>query len=120
MAARQVAPPLLPTPPIPPRLQHEPTENQRKRERHRNNHYALYRELEDLVMKHTQVRVCPDGEVRTEDERITFRISANLERDARYNYLIARLTPRPRRVRPVVDEKRETTAIQPRPVTILQ
>lgn len=73
-----------------------------------------------MVLKHTQVRVHPDGEVRQEDERITFRISPNLERDARYSYLIARLTPRPRRVRPVVDEKRETTAIQPRPVTILQ
>lgn len=74
-ATRQVAPLLLPTPSIPPRRQHAPTENQRKRERRRNNRYALYRELEDLVLKHTQVRVRPDGEVHQEDERIMFRIS---------------------------------------------
>jgi hypothetical protein len=32
-AARQAAPGILPTPPIPPRAQHPPTDNQRKRER---------------------------------------------------------------------------------------
>ncbi|KAF0918694.1 hypothetical protein E2562_025820 [Oryza meyeriana var. granulata] len=113
-------PPLLPTPPIPPRLQYSPTKNQRKRERRRNNRFALYRELKDLVLKHTQVRVRPDGEVHQENERITFCISRNLERDARYNYLLAWLTRRPRKARVVADEKREPVTIQQRPVTILQ
>jgi hypothetical protein len=115
-----VAPLLLPTLSIPPRRQHAPTENQRKRERRRNNRYALYRELEDLVLKHTQVRVRPDGEVHQEDERIVFRISPSLERDARYNYLIARLTPKPRRTQDVADKNREQALTQPRHVTILQ
>jgi len=97
--ATQAAPGILPTPPIPPRAQYLPTENQRKRERRRRNRYALYQELEDLVLKHTQVRIRADGEVHQENDKITFRISSTLERDERYNYLLSHLTPKPRRSR---------------------
>jgi len=40
-----------------------PMENQRKRERRRKNRHALYYELEELVLKHTQVCIHADGEV---------------------------------------------------------
>jgi hypothetical protein len=73
-----------------------PTENQRKRERCQRNRHALYRELEDLVLRYTQVRIQADGELHQENNRIWFRISPNLEADERYNYLLNRLTPKPR------------------------
>ena len=52
----------------------------------------LYKELEDLVLRHTQVRVRADGDVVQENDRIAFRISPDLERHERYNYLLDRLT----------------------------
>jgi hypothetical protein len=57
----------------------------------------LYQELEDLVLRHTQVRVRPDGGVVQESDRIGFRISPGLERHERYTYLLSRLAPKPRK-----------------------
>lgn len=96
--AQQDSPPRLPMPSFP-AASHEPSINQRKRERRRANRHALYQELEELVLKHTQVRVRSDEEIHQEDGRITFRISAELEQSERFNYLLARLTPKPRGTR---------------------
>ena len=55
-STRRPAPTLLRTPPV----QRDgifPMENQRKRERRRRNGHLLYKELEDLVLRHTQVRL---------------------------------------------------------------
>ena len=94
---RRAAPPLLPTPPVPLRAGGVPTDNQRKRERRRRNRQVLYKELEDLVLRHTQVRLQPDGGVVQENDRIRFRISPDLERHDRYNYLLSRLALKPRK-----------------------
>lgn len=48
----------------PPQARHVHTENQRKRERRRRNRHALYRELEELVLRHTQLRIRADGQIR--------------------------------------------------------
>ncbi|KAM0901363.1 hypothetical protein ACQ4PT_020050 [Festuca glaucescens] len=93
-SSTRAAPPILPTPQVPSRAA---TENQRKRERCRRNRRVLYKELEDLVLRYTQVRVRPDGGVVQENDRIGFRISPELERHERYNYLLNRLTPKPRK-----------------------
>ena len=95
-STRRPAPTLLRTPPV----QRDgifPTENQRKRERRRRNRHVLYKELEDLVLRHTQVRLRPDGGVVQENDRIKFRISPDLERHERYSYLLSRLAPKPRK-----------------------
>lgn len=96
--AQQDSPPRLPMPSFP-AASHEPSINQRKRERRRANPHALYQELEELVLKHTQVHVRSDEEIHREDGRITFRISGELEQSERFNYLLARLTPKLRGTR---------------------
>ncbi|KAM0918026.1 hypothetical protein ACQ4PT_009389 [Festuca glaucescens] len=96
-SSTRAAPPILPTPQVPSRAA---TENQRKRERRRRNRRVMYKELEDLVLRYTQVRVRPDGGVVQENDRIGFRISPELERHERYNYLLNRLTPKPRKTPP--------------------
>jgi hypothetical protein len=58
---------------------------------------VLYQELEDLVLRHTQVRVRPNGGVVQESDRIGFRKSPNLERHEWYTYLLGRLDPKPRK-----------------------
>ncbi|KAK1653685.1 hypothetical protein QYE76_071490 [Lolium multiflorum] len=94
-SSTRAAPPVLPTPQVPSRAA---TENQRKRERRRRNRRVMYKELEEL--RYTQVRVRPDGGVVQENDRIGFRISPELERHERYNYLLNRLTPKPRKTPP--------------------
>ena len=84
-------------PPVPLRAGDVPTDNQRKRERRRRNRQVIYKELEDLVLRHTQVRLRPDGGVVQENDRIKFRISPDLERHERYSYLLSRLAPKPRK-----------------------
>ena len=90
-------------------------ENQRKRERRRRNRQVLYKELEDLVLRHTQVRVRPDGGVLQENDRIGFRISPNLEQHERYSYLLNRLTPKPRKTSTGGAEHKNKTVEQPLP-----
>ena len=46
---------------------HAPTVNQRKRERRRRNRNILHQELEDLILRNTEVRIRADGEVQRED-----------------------------------------------------
>ena len=110
--------------PVAPSTSQEParqvlTENQRKRERRRRNRHALYRELEELVLKHTQVRIRADGEISQENGRITFRISPTLETDERYQYLLKRLTPKPRKIRDETAGK-EVVSTQELPLTNLK
>lgn len=86
--------------------------------RQRNRH-LLFQELQDLVLRHTQVRVRPDGEVAQESDRIGFRISPDLERHERCSYLMSRLAPRPRKVRPSAEGQKETATLSP-PLRILK
>ncbi|KAM0833857.1 hypothetical protein ACQ4PT_064003 [Festuca glaucescens] len=114
------APPLLPTPPIASRVHGALTENQRKRERRRRNRQVLFQELEDLVLRHTQVRVRADGDVVQENDRITFRLSPDLERHERYNYLLNRLTPKPHKAQPSPAGQEGAAVPASRPLTILR
>jgi hypothetical protein len=82
---------------MPPRVPYASTINQRKRERRRRTREAMYRELQDLVLKHVHVRVRADGRIYQDNERVTLQISPNLEINERYNFLIENLAPKPRR-----------------------
>jgi hypothetical protein len=78
------------------------------------------KKLEDLVLKHTQVCIRADGEVHKENDKITFRTSSTLERDERYNYLLSRLTLKPRRPRASATAKQEEVPARQAPPTILR
>ena len=64
-----------------------------------------------MVLRHTQVRLRGDGDV-LENDRITFRISPDLERHERYTYLLSRLAPKPRKAQPGAAE-REGAGVTP-------
>jgi hypothetical protein len=89
--------PRFTTPPITSRSRYAVI-NQQKRERRRRGREAMYRELQDIVLDHVQVRVRADGRIYTDNERVTLQVSPNLARNQRYNFLIDRLAPKPRRV----------------------
>lgn len=114
------AQPAAPMHRFPPRDQHTPTENQRKRERRRRNRYALHRELEELVLRHTQVRIKPDGELQHESGRVSFRISPDLEGDERYNYLLDQLAPKRKRAQGGNDDAKNGAPTEERPPVILK
>lgn len=56
----------------------------------------MYRELQDLVLRHVQLRVRADGRIYPDNDRISLRVSPRLQQNERYGYLIERLAPRPR------------------------
>lgn len=58
----------------------------------------MYRELQDLVLRHVQVRVRADGRIYPDNEKISLRVSPRLQQNERYSYLIECLAPRPRQV----------------------
>lgn len=70
-------------------------ENQRRRERRRISRQVMYEELQNIVLRYVQVRVRADGRVYPDNERVTVRVAPALEHNARYNFLIERLAPRP-------------------------
>ena len=117
---RPVGPVVPPAPQGPSQARHVPTENQRKRERRRRNRHTLYRELEELVLTNTQVRVRANGDIYQEDGRIIFRISPTLESNERYKYLLKRLTPKPRKVRGGEAAGKGVAPTQERPPIILK
>ena len=95
---QQRNPALLPTPPIRPRVWQGPSATQQRRERRRRSREAMYRELQDLVLRHVQVRVRADGRIYPDNEKISLRVSPRLQQNERYSYLIECLAPRPRQV----------------------
>ena len=58
----------------------------------------MYQELQDLVLRHVQVRVRADGRIYKDNESVTLQISPNLKRNERYNALVEHLAPKPLRV----------------------
>jgi hypothetical protein len=71
------------------------------------------------VLRHTQVHIQPDGELHQENNRISFRISPNLEGDERYNYLLSRLTLKPRWAHDGGAEEKEAATTEKRTPIIL-
>jgi hypothetical protein len=61
------------------------------------------------------VRVRPDGGIAQESDKIGFRISPELERHERYNYLLNCLAPKPRKASAGGAEQRNTMAAPPLP-----
>jgi len=92
--------PPLSNPIMRPRVPYIFNENQRRRERRRRSRQAMYQELQDIVLRYVQVRVRADGRIYSDNERVTVRVAPALEQNARYNFLVERLAPRPRQVEP--------------------
>lgn len=60
------------------------------------------------------MRIQPDGELHQENNRISFRISPNLEGAERYNYLLSWLTPKPQRAQDGDANAKEMAAAEER------
>lgn len=80
----------------------------------------LHQEVEYLILRNTEVRVRADRGVQREDDRVTFRIAPGLALSERYNYLLSRLVPRPRKEPHNGPARKETVKVDSRPVTILR